>query len=192
MQPYDMLMLLVLIATTVFGALKGMAWQLASLASFGLSYMVSLKFADQLAPQISQPAPWNKFTAMLILYIGTSLVIWIAFRMVRGFIDRVRLNEFDRQIGALFGAAKGVAFCVAITFFAVTMSAQAREAILKSKSGYYIAQLLAKADGVMPRELHDVLDPYLDKLERGLDPRYGSQIETIPPTVRQEEQSTWR
>ena len=37
-----------------------------------------------------------------------------------GAIDRVKLNEFDRQMGALVGFAKGVLLCIAITFFAVT------------------------------------------------------------------------
>ena len=30
--------------------------------------------------------------------------------------------------------------------------------------------LLDRADAVMPKELHEVLDPYLDKLEQELDP----------------------
>ncbi len=44
---------------------------------------------------------------MLVLYILTSLAIWLLFRMVSGIIDRVKLKEFDRQMGALFGLAKG-------------------------------------------------------------------------------------
>ena len=58
------------------------------------------------------------------------MAIWLVFRLVSGLIDRVRLKEFDRQMGALFGAAKGVLLCVAITFFAVTLSTQARTAVL--------------------------------------------------------------
>ena len=112
----------------------------------------------------------NRFIAMFVLYMGTSLAIWLLFRIVRGFVDRVRLKEFDHQMGALFGAAKGVLLCVAITFFAVTLSTKARAAVLKSRSGHYIALLLNRADAVMPKELHDVLDPYLDKLEHELDP----------------------
>ena len=71
-------------------------------------------------------------------------------------------------MGALFGAAKGVLLCVAITFFAVTLSAKARTAVLHSRSGHYIAVLLDRADAVMPKEIHEVLDPYLHKLEHEL------------------------
>ena len=47
---------------------------------------------------------------MLVLYIVTSLAIWFLFRMVSGIVNRVKLREFDRQMGALFGLAKGVLF----------------------------------------------------------------------------------
>jgi membrane protein required for colicin V production len=175
MELYDIMMLVVLVGTTVFGAWKGMAWQVASTASLVLSYGVALRFSGRLAPYFGQQAPLNRFIAMFVLYAATSLVIWLLFQVVAGFLNRVRLKEFDRQMGAVFGAAKGVLVCVAITFFAVTLSTNSRTAVLHSRSGYYIALLLNRADAVMPKELHDVLDPYLDKLERELDPTTAPQ-----------------
>ena len=169
-EPYDICMLAVLVAATVIGAWKGLAWQVASTASLVLSYLVALRFSESLAPRFGQQAPLNRFIAMFVLYMATSLVIWLVFRIVAGGINRVKLREFDRQMGALFGAAKGVLFCVAITFFAVTLSERGRAAVMHSRSGYMIARLLDRADGVMPRELHDVLDPYLNRLEQNLDP----------------------
>src|SRR5262249_30199428 len=166
----DICMLVVLIAAALLGAWKGMAWQVASTASLVLSYLVALRFSAPLAHHFGQQAPLNRFIAMFVLYMGTSLAIWFAFRLVAGFIDRLRLREFDRQLGALFGAAKGVLLCVAITFFAVTLSERARTSVLHSRSGYMIALLLDRAQGVMPKELHDVLDPYLHKLEHELNP----------------------
>ena len=185
MQSYDLVMIVVLVGATLFGAIKGMAWQMASLGSIVLSYLVALTFSEPLAPIFHTQAPWNRFIAMLVLYVLTSFAVWLAFRIVAGAIDRVRLKEFDRQIGAIFGAAKGVLLCVAITFFAVTLSASARGSVLKSRSGGYIAQLLNKADAVMPKELHNVLDPYMDKLERGLNP-------DEPDPAMAEEGDRWR
>ncbi|HEX7449247.1 MAG TPA: CvpA family protein [Pirellulales bacterium] len=170
MQPYDVAMLAVLAAATAFGFVKGMAWQAASLASLVVGYFVSLRFSGLLAPYIKQPEPFNRFTAMLLLYLATSLAIWLAFRTVAQAIERVRLKEFDRQVGGLFGAAKGVLLCVVITFFAVTLSEKGRELVLASQSGHYIARLLQRADPIMPPEVHAVLDPYLKQLETELDP----------------------
>ncbi|HEX4147745.1 MAG TPA: CvpA family protein [Pirellulales bacterium] len=173
MQPYDIAMLAVLVVATLFGAYKGVAWQVASLASLVASYLVAVRFSDALAPYLSEQAPWNKFLAMLVLYLATSLAIWIAFRAVSRFIDRLKLREFDRQIGGLMGAAKGVVWCVAITFFAVTLSPTARDAVLRSRSGQYIATLIRQAKPIMPSELNQAVGPYLDQLK--------GELESPPP-----------
>jgi membrane protein required for colicin V production len=173
MQTYDLLMLLVLVAATIFGFWKGMAWQIASLASLGVSYIASLRFSEQLAPVFGEHAPWNRFVAMLAIYIGTSFFIWTLFRFISGAIDKVRLQSFDKQIGAMFGFAKGVLLCIAVTFFAVTLLPPAQgEAIVGSQSGHYIVALLDKAHSVFPPELHQVLDPYLNKIEQKLNPNF--------------------
>jgi membrane protein required for colicin V production len=173
MQSYDLLMLAVLGAATLFGFWKGLAWQVASLASLVVSYFVALRFADRLAPMVSQEAPFNKFVAMLIIYAASSLAIWMIFRLVAGFIDQVKLKEFDRQMGALVGFAKGVLFCIAITFFAVSLLGQEkRDQIIASRSGRYIVQVLDQADTVAPPEIKKVIGPLIDKVNQRLDPNY--------------------
>ncbi len=167
MQGYDLLMIIVLVAAVVWGAWKGFAWQVASLGSMIASYIVALTFRQHVARFIDASPPWNMFVSMLILFLGTSLVVWVGFNLVAEVIEKVKLKEFDRQIGAIFGLAKGVLLCVLITLFAVTLlSDQQRQAICNSRSGYYIAVLLDKADGVIPGELHQVLDPYIDRLDQ--------------------------
>jgi hypothetical protein len=110
---------------------------------------------------------------MLAIYVATSFLIWSLFRFVSRAIDKVRLQSFDKQIGAMFGFAKGVLLCVAITFFAVTLLPPAQgEAIVGSQSGHYIVALLDKAHSVFPPELHEVLDPYLNKIEQKLNPNF--------------------
>jgi membrane protein required for colicin V production len=180
MQTYDLLMLLVLVGATIFGFWKGMAWQIASLASLVVSYFAALRFSEQLAPVFGQQAPLNRFAAMLAIYSGTSLVVWTLFRFVSGAIDKVRLESFDKQMGGIFGLAKGVLLCVAITFFAVTLlPPQQGEAICASQSGHYIVALLDKAHSVFPPEVHQVVDPYLNKIEQKLNPNYQPHNENI-------------
>ena len=169
-QGYDLLMLVILVLATMFGAWRGMAWQIASLASLVVCYVVSLLFSGYLAPYISSSEPWNRFLAILILFLVTSLAIWIIFRMVAGAIDRVKLKEFDRQMGALFGLFKGIVFCLLITFFAVTLSEGSRQAVLNSHSGKFTARALQKAGPVMPEEVREKLGKYIDQFERKLDP----------------------
>lgn len=166
MEIYDIVMLVVLVGAMLFGAIKGFAWQLASIASIVVSYLVAYHFREPFSESIQAEPPWNRFLAMLILYVGTSLVIWVAFRMVSGSIDRLRLREFDRQIGALFGLAKGGLYCILITLFAVTlMGNSTREKIVESKSGNYIANTLAHTESMIPPEIQEIVQPYLDRFE---------------------------
>ncbi len=185
MEIYDILMLVILSGATLFGAWKGVAWQIASLGSLVLSYLVALRWSEPAAHYFGKPSPWDRFLAMLVLYALCSLVVWWLFRYVRKFIDRVQLKGFDHQLGAILGAAKGILWCIGITFFAITLSPPARDHILHSRSGYYIAVLLDRADPVIPKELHEMLDPYLKKLEHELAPAANqSTAETDPPAPR--------
>lgn len=170
MQPYDIFMLVVLIGTTVFGAWKGMAWQLASFASLVVSGGVAVHASPVVAPMLGAQEPWNRFLAMLILFLATSFAIWVVFRFVAKLIDRIQLKEFDRQMGALFGLLKGVALCLVLTFFAVTLSEKSRSAVLDSRSGFYTAKLIKHAGPILPDEVKDVIGKYIDELERGLNP----------------------
>src|SRR5262249_38838124 len=155
---------------TLMGVWKGMAWQLASLGSLILSYFLALRFSSQLAPIFGSTAPWNRFVAMLVIYLVTSGVGWLGFRVVARVMDKIKLRDFDHQVGALFGFVKGVLLCLAITFFLLGLSDALRDHILATKSGHYMALFLNKADAIMPPEIHRVLDPYMNKLQERLDP----------------------
>ncbi len=181
MQAYDLIMLIVLAATTIFGAIKGFAWQLASLASIVASYFVAYLFRNDVAKMINAQPPWNLFLAMLLLYFGSSLIIWMLFRLVSTSIDKVKLKDFDRQLGAGFGLIKGVALCLLITMFAMTLLGSAQQQrIANSRSGLYISRILANAGGILPNEIKQIVGPYIDNVERrlqlnqnGLTPQAG-------------------
>ena len=73
--------------------------------------------------------------------------------------------------------------CVAITFFAVSLLPQPqKEQILASQTGHYIVVLIDKTDSVVPPEIHDVIGPYLHRIEQQLDPnnQYNSQHANWP------------
>ncbi len=177
-ETYDIVMLAVLAVATLWGAWKGLAWQVASLAAIFASYLVAYQFRDTFAALIPVAAPWSMFLAMLLLYMLTSAGIWVMFGWVAKYIDRFKLKEFDRQIGALLGFAKGVILCVIITLFAVTLLGdQQRSQIVNSRSGYYIAVLLSKSHGLMPGEVHEVLEPFLHALDDRVDASDGAALE---------------
>ena len=182
MSIYDIVMLIVFAAAVLFGLWKGLAWQVASLAAVFVSYFVAMEFRGQLAPLIKAQEPWNRFAAMLILYLGTSLLIWLAYGYVRRTIEKAKLRTFDRQAGAILGAAKGAVLCMLVTLFSVTLLGdQARDAIVQSRSGGWIAGAISRMDAIMPDELHAYLDKYIHQFENQI-------IETDPDFLNRSQQ----
>lgn len=166
LQTYDWIMLGVIAVAVLFGAWKGLAWQVASIAAIFVSYLVALRLHAPVAAWIRVDPPWNSFLAMFLIYAGCSLVIWIAFGFVRTFIDRFHLKSFDRQVGALIGGVKGGALCIVITLFAVTLLGPTkRQEICQSRSGQLIARTINRLRGLVPEEVHEVLAPYLKKFD---------------------------
>ena len=144
MQGYDLLMLGVMAIAVFRGYTKGLAWQISSIASILVSYFVAYRFKDQVATMIEMPDPWRGLVAMMALFIGTSFVIWIIFQTIRGAIEKAKLKDFDKQLGAIFGGVKGAAWCTVLTLLSLTFLGQATsQQIVNSYSGGYIARLLA-------------------------------------------------
>jgi membrane protein required for colicin V production len=165
---YDVVMLIVLIGATLWGVWKGMAWQVTSVASVVVSAAVAIHSSAAAAPYFPGQEPWNRYLAMFVLYCVTAAAIWIVFHFVSGIIDRVQLKEFDRQLGAAFGLAKGVLYCLVITFFAVTLSESARQKVLESRSGDLIARGIRNANPILPEDVRTYLGKYIDEFDAKL------------------------
>jgi len=175
MAIYDIIMLLVIGAAILFGYWKGLAWQIASLAAIVVSYFVSYQFRDRLAQYISAQAPWNRIAAMLILFLGTSLVIWTIYAILSKSIQKMELKGFDRQAGALLGAAKGILLCMVITMFSVSLLGEkAHDAIHNSRSGRYIVWGIDQISGVVPPEIAKYIQPHVDRFHEAIG--HGTEL----------------
>lgn len=181
LEGYDLVMLGILAAAALLGYFKGMVWQLAWIAGIVASSYAAFRFGGQLAPSFGNQAPWNRFAAMLAVYVGTSLAVWLVFRLISGAINAVHLSAFDHQLGLLLGLAKGVLLCVVITFFSVTLAPAYRQQIVTSRSGRLVAELIVRADTYLPKEIHDTVDPFVKQFERQLSQPAGGPAAALQP-----------
>lgn len=163
---YDLLMLGVLIFATARGAAKGIVWQLATIAALVLCFAFSESLSLAVAPLITVKPPLNRWIAMFGLYLVFSFASFAAARNLREWIEKAKFVEYDRHLGGLFGLVKGGVFCLFVTFFTVTLSESARAYIFDSYSGYAAAVVMDQLHPVMPNGLHDVLEPYIHRLDR--------------------------
>lgn len=194
MQGYDILMLGVMAIAIMRGYSKGLAWQISSIASIVASYFVAYRFKGRLAPHIELADPWRGLVAMMLLFVGTSLVIWFIFQRIRGGIEKAKLKDFDHQLGAIFGGVQGAAVCTAITIVALSFLAPGMsQTIVNSRSGGYIARLVSNSKVIIPQEVQQVVQPYIRRAEQQLQDRIeqpgDSVVEDWFPTDSWEDRS---
>jgi membrane protein required for colicin V production len=186
MQGYDIVMLGVMAIAIFRGYSKGLAWQISSIASIVISYYIAYRFKDRVATVIDMPDPWNGLVAMMLLFVGSSLVIWFMFQSIRGAIEKAKLKDFDQQLGAIFGGIKGAVWCTVITLVALSfLQPQMSQQIVKSRSGGYIARLIASSKTIIPREIQQVIQPYIQRAEDQLQDR--AEVGTPPSDTTAEE-----
>jgi len=172
MQGYDIVMLGVMVFAIFRGYVKGLAWQISSIASIVVSYFVAYRFKDRITPMIDMADPWRGLIAMMALFIGSSLIIWFIFQNIRASIEKAKLKDFDQQLGAIFGGIKGAAWCTAITLVALSFLQQGMaQQIVNSRSGGYIARLLVSSKKIIPREVQVAVQPYIQRAEQQLQQR---------------------
>jgi membrane protein required for colicin V production len=171
MLGYDLFMLVIFLAATMHGAWRGMVWQIAPIVSLVVAYVVALPLSYQLAPWFGSQAPTNQYVAMLVLYLVVSLVVFVSAGLLKGLLSEIRLDEYDRHLGSLLGAVKGLLACVAITLFSVMLWDEVRAPILESHSGYAAAVVMDRLHPIMPPKIRDLLEPYIHQLDHSAQAR---------------------
>lgn len=175
---YDALMLVIVAFTTIRGAAKGMAWQLAAIAALVLCFVFATPLSLVVAPAIHLDPPLNRWVAMLGIYLAFSFGCFAVARMLRHWLEALKFEEFDRHLGALFGFLKGATLCLVITFFTVCLSTPSRDYVLHTRSGNLSAKILDHLAMVMPAELDSVLGPYFRRFDDDLHLAGATNSET--------------
>ena len=175
---FDFIVIGILLFSTFRGLQRGFVWQLAWIAALVLCFGCAESFSLQLAPKIQEFAPQakpplNRWIAMLILYLGFSFLSFGVARVLHGWIEKAKFKEYDRHLGAMFGFVKGVLICLVGTFFIITLSERARDTVLVSKSGHAAAVIMDQLQPVLPKELAQILHPYVQKL----DPNHEGELD---------------
>ena len=178
MHAYDVIFGLIVLGTAFYGWRKGLATQIASIVSIVASSYVAMNFQDIVATKIDLAAPLNRWAAAILLFMGTAFAIWLVFRQVRTSIEALKLKEFDYQMGALLGAAKGFLVACMLTVGAYSLFPSQAETISDSRSAWVVARALTVAQPFIPQNFRGMLEPYLARFE--LAPQSGSGYEAYP------------
>jgi membrane protein required for colicin V production len=145
----DIVILLIVAASTVFGVIRGFAKNMISLAAWVLAVVLSLslseKFAQILPDDIEQPG-LRIGMAMCILFLGTLVMGMLANFLLEGFVNVTKTNRLDRSLGGVFGFVRGVLLICILVVLGAFISLNQTDWWQQSKllpAGEWVVQLLA-------------------------------------------------
>ncbi len=159
MTIYDGVMIGVIVAGMIWGAIRGITWQVASLASLGLGYLVGFPASSKLAPHFPGDALVARTLALLTAYVAVSGGVFLVAWMIRATLRRLQFEALDRHLGMILGGLEGALLGVLGTIFVVSLAPQTRDKILSSPSGRIVSATLHASQSFLPAEIREHLVP---------------------------------
>ena len=127
----DWALLGVLGLSVLVGVLRGLVFELMSLAGWLVAYVVAVAYGPALAPHMPVGTPGsglNQSAALAVSFVAALLVWAVLARLARLLIAATPLTVPDRVLGAVFGLVRGVLLLVVVaTLVALTPAAQSRD-----------------------------------------------------------------
>ena len=159
---YDAAMAGVVVAGMIWGAWRGVTWQLASIASLILGYIASHQLSPQLAPQFGSDPVISRTLAMMAIYAAVSGGVFLVAWIFRAILRKMKFEAFDRHLGMLLGGMEGAILGMVVTFFVVSLAPQTRDPIYSSPSGKLVGERHRHASGRSCKaEAGDALAPFV-------------------------------
>ncbi|GAC1448828.1 MAG: hypothetical protein NVSMB9_32360 [Isosphaeraceae bacterium] len=180
MTPYDAGMVGLIVAGMVWGACRGITWQVASLASLVLGYSISHQLSVQLAPHFPGDPVVARALAMLTVYFAVSGGVFLTAWMIRATLAKLKFEAFDRHLGMVLGGIEGAFLGVVLTLFVVSLAPQSRPAIFGSPTGKVVGLLMGALGPVLPEEARGVLAPFWSSSTEPLVDRNVESARAIP------------
>ena len=160
MTLYDAAMVGLILGGMVWGAWRGIVWQIASLASLVLGYAVAHTTSDDLAVHFPGDPVVARGLAMVVIYAAVSAGVFLAAWMVRATLRKLKFEAYDRHLGMVLGGLEGALVGMVATLFVVSLAPQSRGPIFASPSGKVVGRVMKTLGPVLPDEAREVLAPF--------------------------------
>jgi membrane protein required for colicin V production len=182
----DILILVVLGIGAAMGFASGLLWQVARLASLGLSLYVAIvanaEATDWLGLRWKDTSlAFNHIVAFVGVFLLVYLILYLITRLIHKAIKATKLEMMDRVLGALLGTVKMAAvvscLCAVLTALALPLF---QEWFEQSTLAPYFARGTELAIGWVPQEYRDKADDGVQQVRDQLQKKLAdAAIDTL-------------
>jgi membrane protein required for colicin V production len=163
-DPFDAFILGLVAFVAAVGAWKGFAWLLGATWAPIAGLAVGWPLSAGLAPQLGLRAPLDRAAAFAILYVLITLLVYLAAIALRRRLEEAQLGGWDRHLGFVFGAVKGMVLALLVTAAALSASKDLRSRLPATRSGELMAQVVRAVRPALPRSAAELLGPWFEVL----------------------------
>ena len=155
MSSTDWILLALLAASMLLGALRGLVFEVLSV----MGWIAAFLLAQWFAPTVSEKLPMQgsgetlRFAAAFVLvFIASVFAAGLLSALMKKLISAVGLRPVDRILGAIFGAFRGLILLLALSVVVHMTALHESEWWLESKGGPMLMTLLKGLRPMLPEK----------------------------------------
>jgi membrane protein required for colicin V production len=155
MSSTDWILLALLAASMLLGALRGLVYEVLSV----MGWIAAFLLAQWFAPAVSEKLPMQgsgetlRFAAAFVLvFIASVFAAGLISSLMKKLISAVGLRPVDRILGAIFGAFRGLILLLALSVVVHMTALHESDWWLESKGGPMLMTLLKGLRPMLPEK----------------------------------------
>ncbi|MEY3410067.1 MAG: Colicin production protein [Pseudomonadota bacterium] len=155
MSSTDWILLALLAASMLLGALRGLVYEVLSV----MGWIAAFLLAQWFAPTVSEKLPMQgsgetlRFAAAFVLvFIASVFAAGLISSLMKKLISAVGLRPVDRILGAIFGAFRGLILLLALSVVVHMTALHESDWWLESKGGPMLMTLLKGLRPMLPEK----------------------------------------
>ena len=159
LNAFDYAILAVIALSILISFFRGFMRETISLATWVLGVIIALRFSPMVA-QWMQPTIDSPLLRYVIAFVALFAVVFIVGflvgLLVKGALNVTGLTIFDRLLGAVFGAVRGVLFVAVVLLFISMTSYEASPWAKHSQLTVVLKPMVKWLGGYLPEQIQHV------------------------------------
>lgn len=178
MSALDWVFVVILVGSVLIGAMRGLVFEVLSLISWVLAFFAARLWGAEVGmwlPMQEMDEGVRIAAGLVIVFVVAIFALGLVIRIIGKLVQIVGLRPFDRTLGALFGALRGVLLLVLIAL--VFMLTSMRESQIWNTSVFapHLVSAVSVLRPWMPQEMGRHWSSLVDQLTEA-----GSRIAAEP------------